>query len=177
MVGGFELLMYRVGLDEPARQELRRRAHEAGVMPRTRDRLEMVRLCDAGWSIPKIAQHLGMSERCVRRWIKTFLEGGFDALPDRPHVGQKSALTPEILTAIRAEVSKGERTWSAPQIADWIAQHFSLRLSPPWISRRLRREKISYKRTSRTLGHKQDKEQVATKRADLQTLEKGGTLA
>ena len=167
--------MYRVRLDEPARQELRRRAHEAGVMPRTRDRLEMVRLSDAGWSIPKIARHFAMSERCVRRWIKTFLSEGFDALPDKPHVGQRSALTPEILAAIRAEVGKAERTWSAPQVADWIEPHFSLRLSPPWISRRLRREKISYKRTSRHLGHKQDKEQVATKSADLQTLEKGGT--
>ena len=169
--------MYRVRLDEPARRELRRRAHESGVMPRTRDRLEMVRLSDAGWSIPKIAQHFSMSERCVRRWIKTFLAEGFDALPDRPHVGQKSALTPEILAAIGTEVSKGERTWTAPQIADWIEQHFALRLSPPWISRRLRREKIAYKRTSRTLGHKQDKEQVASKRADLETREKGGSAA
>ena len=164
--------MYRVRLGEQARQELRRRAHEAGVMPRTRDRLEMVRLSDAGWSIPRIAQHFGMSERCVRRWIKTFLAEGFDALPDKTHVGQKSALTPEMLAAIGAQVSKGERTWTAPQIADWLEQHFALRLSPPWISRLLRREKISYKRTSRTLQHKQDPQQVARKSADLETLGK-----
>lgn len=169
--------MYRVRLDEPARRELRRRAHETGVMPRTRDRLEMVRLSDAGWSIPRIARHFGMSQRCVRRWIKTFLCDGFDALPDKTHVGQKSALTPEMRSAIAAEVSKGERTWTAAQIADWLEQHFALRLSPPWISRLLRRERISYKRTSRSLGHKQDKKQVANKSADLETLEKGGTRA
>jgi transposase len=165
--------MYRIRLDDAARRELRRRAHEAGVMPRTRDRLEMVRLSDVGWSIPRIAQHFGMSERCVRRWIKTFLSEGFDALPDKPHVGQKSALSPQMLAAIRTQVSKGERTWTAPQIADWLEQHFALRLSAPWISRRLRRERIAYKRTSRTLGHKQNKEQLAHKSADLETLEKG----
>ena len=171
------LSMYRITLTDQQRQDLRQRTRQAGIAPSTRDRLEMVRLSDAGWSIPRIAQHFGMSERCVRRWIKTFLSEGFDALPDQPHVGQKSALTAQILAAIRTEVSKGERTWSAPQIADWIEQHFALRLSPPWISRRLRRGKISYKRSSRTLGHKQDKEQVATKRADLETLEKGGAWA
>jgi len=40
--------MIQVRLDEAARQELDRRAHESGVMPRTRDRLERVRLSDAG---------------------------------------------------------------------------------------------------------------------------------
>ena len=52
-------IMYRVRLDEAARQQLQRRAHTPGVMPRTRDRLEMVRLSDAGWSVPKIACHFG----------------------------------------------------------------------------------------------------------------------
>jgi transposase len=165
--------MYRVRLDQEARREVRRRAHAAGVMPRTRDRLERVRLSDAGWSVPHIARHLGLSQRCVRHWIKTFLVGGFDALPDKAHVGQKSSLTPEMLAAVRAQVQKGERTWSAAQIADWVEEHFGLRLSAPWLRRLLRREKLSYKRTSRSLKHKQDPEAVAAKKADLETLEKG----
>lgn len=165
-------IVYRVRLQEEGRRELRRRAHAAGVMPRTRDRLEMVRLSDAGWSVPKIARHLGLSERCVRRWIKTFLVSGFDALPDKAHVGQKSALTPEMLATLRAEVSKGERTWTAEQIAGWVAEHCQVRLSPPWLSRLLRRAKLSYRRTSRSLKHKQDPAEVALKRADLRTLGK-----
>lgn len=165
--------MYRVRLDEETRRELRRRAHAAGVMPRTRDRLEMVRLSDAGWSVPQIARHFGLSERCVRHWLKTFLADGFDALPDRPHVGQTSSLTPEMLAAVRAEVGKGERTWSAAQIADWVGERFGLHLSAPWLGRLLRRAKLSYKRTSRSLRHKQHPQGVAAKTADLRTLEKG----
>lgn len=168
--------MYRIQLNEEARRELRQRAHAAGVMPRTRDRLEMVRLSDAGWSVPQIAHHFGLSERCVRHWIKTFLAGDFDALPDKTHVGQKSALTPQMLLDISAEVGKGERTWTAGQIADWVNKQFGLPLSPPWLGRLLRRAKLSYKRTSRSLKHKQDPQQVATKTADLKTLEKGATL-
>ncbi len=67
-------MMYRVQLTDEQREELKRRTHESGVKPRTRDRLEMVRLSNAGWSIPRIAPHLCVSESCVRRWIQRFLE-------------------------------------------------------------------------------------------------------
>lgn len=66
-----------------------------------RERLEMVRLSDAGWSVPKIARHLRFHEQRVRAWIKAYLGGGFDALDDRPHVGQSSAITPDILAQVR----------------------------------------------------------------------------
>jgi transposase len=165
--------MYRIRLDAAARQELHRRTHEPGVMPRTRDRLEMVRLSDAGWSIPKIAQHLQVSEKRVRFWVKAYLSGGLDALPDKPHVGQTSALSSAILEAVRAEVRKGERTWSASQLSEWIVQHHGVHLSGPWLGRLLRRAKLSYKRTSRTLSHKRDPEELAQKSLALQALEKG----
>jgi len=37
------------------RQDLHQRTRQAGLAPSTRDRLEMVRLADAGWSVPKMA--------------------------------------------------------------------------------------------------------------------------
>ena len=167
--------MYRVHLDDAARLQLHRRAHEPGVMPRTRDRLEMIRLADAGWSVPRIAKHFGLSEKCVRSWVRAYLAGGFDALPDRPHVGQKSALTPALVEAVRAEVGRGERTWSAPQIADWLAERHAVRLSANRLGRLLRRNGLSYTRTGRCLRHKQDPAQVAQEAADLQALQKGAT--
>src|SRR5438045_1148346 len=100
--------MYRVHFDEEARQELNRRAHQPGIAPNTRDRLEMLRLSDAGWSIPQIARHLCSHEQTVRRWIKTFLLEGFDALVDAPRPGKPSAITDEILTVVRAWITKGD---------------------------------------------------------------------
>lgn len=44
-------------------------------MPRTRDRLEMVRLADAGWSIPRSSVHLRQSEKRVRYWVKRLFGG------------------------------------------------------------------------------------------------------
>ena len=166
--------MYRVRLTDAQHPELNRRAHEPGVMPRTRDRLEMVRLSAAGWSIPRIALHLGICEKRVRHWIKAFLQGGFDALPDQPHPGQKSALTPELEEAIRQELRRTAQTWTAQQIADWLATQHGLRLNAEYLAQRLKRAKIAYKRTARSLKHKQNAEAVDAKQAEMAGHEKRG---
>src|SRR2546421_8626134 len=114
--------MYRIALSDEQRQELRERTRQAGIAPSTRDRLEMVRLADAGWSVPRIARHLGQHEQTVRAWIKAFLARGFDALGNKPRGGKTSALTPAILAHVRAEIAKGERTWTAAQLTAWIAE-------------------------------------------------------
>ncbi len=169
--------MYRITLTNDQRQELRQRTRQAGLAPSTRDRLEMVRLSDAGWSVPKIARHLGQHEQTVRLWIKAFLHGGFDALPNKPRGGKTSALTPAIVAAVRAEIAKGTRTWTAAQLADWVAEQHGVRLSPDRLRVHLKRAKLSWQRTSRTLKHKQDPEEVAERSATLEALAKKGLKA
>jgi transposase len=169
--------MYRVQFDEESRQQLNRRAHHPGIAPSTRDRLEMLRLSDAGWSIPQIARHLGAHEQTVRRWIKSFLLEGFDALVTPPRSGMPSAITQEILTSVRSWIEKGDRIWSARQIAEEVGRVYGIGYSAKHWRHLLRREKIAYKRTSRNLKHKQNPEQVATKQSELEALQKRGTTA
>lgn len=169
--------MYRIQFDDEARQELNRRAHQPGIAPNTRDRLEMLRLCDAGWSIPKIAVHLSYHEQTVRHWIKVFLLQGFDALVDAPRPGKPSAITPEIRAAVRQWIEKADRIWSAGQIAEEVVRVYGIRRSAKHWRHLLRREKLAYKRTSRNLKHKQNPEQVATKQAELEALQKRGIKA
>jgi transposase len=166
--------MYRVHLTDAQRQELEQRAHDPQIKPRTRDRLEMLRLSDAGWSVPRIAVHFRRHEQTVRFWIKAFLADGFDALPDQPHPGQQSALTPAMEEAIRAELRRETQTWNAPQLAAWVAQQFGVSLSPAQLGRRLKRAGIVYKRTSRSLKHKQDPAAVAAKEQEMVAQEKRG---
>lgn len=166
--------MYKVRLTPEEQWELCRRTREAGVMPRTRDRLEMVRLSAAGWSVPKIAVHLRIHEHRVRYWIKRYLDGGFDALPDQRHPGRKSALTAEVMASIKLEIAQGDRTWTARQLAEWTEAEHGIRRSPEQLSRLLRRERIVFKRTGRGIKHKQKPEEVAAKKAELEELEKGG---
>ena len=169
--------MYRIALTDEQRQELRTRTRHVGLAPSTRDRLEMVRLSDVGWSVPTIARHLGQHEQTVRAWIKAFLDGGFDALPNKPRGGKQSALTVSILDAVRAELAKGGRTWTASQLADWVAEHHGVRLSTDRLRVHVRRAQISWQRTSRTLKHKQDPVEVAERQAALAELAKKGMPA
>src|SRR3712207_9371663 len=98
------------------------------------------------WSVPKIARHLGAHEQTVRAWIKAFIGSGFDALTNKPRGGDTSELTPAMLDAVRAEVGKGTRTWTAAQIADWVAEQHGVRLSPGRMRVHLKRAKRSEER-------------------------------
>lgn len=169
--------MYRVQLSEEQQQELSSRSRRKGLVARTRDRLEMIRLSGAGVSIPRIATHLRVSEKRVRHWIKAFLSGGFEALPDGARTGRPAHLTPLILQAVREEIGKGDRTWTAGQLATWISEQQGVQVSADYLGRRLRQEGLAYKRTSRSLKHKQKPEEVEAKREELEDLEKRGTRA
>jgi transposase len=136
----------------------------------------MVRLADAGWSVPRIARHLGQHEQTVRTWIKAFGAGEFEALPNKPRGGSASALTAPMLERVRAEVARGTRTWTAAQLAEWVAEHEGVRLSADRLRIHLRRAQISWQRTSRTLRHKQDPTEVAEREAVLTDLAKKGML-
>jgi len=172
MLGG----MYRITLSDDQRADLRERTRQAGIALSTRDRLEMVRLSDVGWSVPRIARHLGQHEQTVRTWIKAFLAGGFDALPNKPRGGKESALSAPMLEGVRAEVATGTRTWTAAQLAAWVAERHGVRLSADRLRIHLRRARISWQRTSRTLRHKQDPAEVAEREAVLTDLAKKGML-
>lgn len=167
--------MYRVSLTDEQRAELNRRSRPPGLSRRTRDRLEMVRLADAGFSVPWIANHFHLQQATVRYWIKRFLHhGGFAALADQPHRGQVSQLTPALLAALRQELAASERTWTTRQLAAWLAAQYDVQLSADHLGFLLRRAGLSYKRTERSLRHKQDPVQVAAKQEALHELEKGG---
>lgn len=141
-----------------------------------RDRLEMVRLSDAGMSVPWIATHLKLHPQTVRKFVKAFLDGrdgGFDALRDKPRPGKVSELTTSMRDALFAEVSQGDRTWTAAQMAAWLHEQYSLTLSKERIALHMRRRGLVYKRTSRTLKHKQDADAVAASRTTLDLLKRG----
>src|ERR1700684_1812848 len=165
--------MYRVNLTDEQRLELHRRTHERSAPPSLRDRLEMVRLSDAGWGIPKSARHLCQHEQTVRRWIKAFAFGGFDALADKPRGGKTSALTPAIVNALVRHVRDSPQTWSARQLCAWVAQEHQVHLSVGRMRLHLRRAELAYKPTSRSLKHKQKAEEVTLKQISLECLKKG----
>ena len=164
---------FRIRLTPEHREELHRRARAREVAPRLRDRLEMVRLSDLDWSVPRIAAYLGAHEQTVRRVIKAFLAGGFAALPDRPRPGRPPTLTMAHLEAVEALLDaaapRGE-TWTAPQLAAWLAATHGVRVDAEYLAARLRARKFRWKRTKRSVQHKADPNLQAQPQADLEVL-------
>ena len=163
--------MIRVTLTDAGRAELRARARGAGS--RTRDRLEMVRLADAGWSVPRIARHLGRHEQTVRRHVAAFLADGFDALPDRPRPGRPPAVAAADLLALEAVLDAGGRTWTARQLVAWLEAERGVAVHPDHLRRLLRRRGFGWKRTVASVAHKRrDEAAYEAKREELEALKK-----
>jgi transposase len=163
--------MIRISLTAAEQEHLRLRARSADA--RTRDRLEMIRLADAGWSIPRIAGYLGFHEQTVRRQVKAFLAGGFDALPDRPRSGRPPQITEADLQAVDALLDAGERTWTLRQLVAWLAAERQVHIHPEHLRRLLRRRRFAWKRTVSSVAHqRRDPAAYAAKVADLERLKK-----
>ena len=170
--------MSRIELTAAQRAELRTRTHEADVAPRTRDRLEMVRLSDAGWTIPRIAEHLGAHEQTVRKYVKAFLAAGFAALPDRPRPGRPPRVTEDHLRAVEALLDAGGRTWTTRQVVDWLDREHGVRVHPDHLSRLLHARRFGWQRTVTSVAHKRrDPDAYDAKVVELDGLKKRPRMA
>lgn len=165
--------MLRVELTPAERDDLRARTRAPGVAPRTRDRLEMIRLADAGWSVPRIARHLGCHEQTARTYVKAFLAAGFDALPDRPRPGRPPVVTAAHLDALEALLDGGGRTWTTPQLVAWLERGYGVRVHPDHLSRLLHARRFGWKRTVASVAHRRrDPDGYDAKVAELEGLKK-----
>jgi len=166
--------MYRVELSDEQRAELNERARARTLAPRLRERLEMVRLSDLGWRVPQIAQALGLHEQTVRKYLKAFLAASFAGLADQPIAGRPPRASAADLAALGQlldEAATHGQTWTARQVAAWLARERGVRLSTSRLRVLLRREQFRWKRTKRSVRHqRKDPDLQARKEADLELL-------
>ncbi len=148
----------RVQLTAEQRAALNERARAREMAPRLRQRLEMVRLSDAGQTIPQIAAMLSLHQQTVRKYLKAFLESGFAALSDKPVPGRPPTVQPADLVALGQllddAAAKGQ-TWTRPQLVRWLSEKRGVVLSPQRLGVLLRRERFRWKRTKRSVRHLQ----------------------
>src|SRR5215218_7670205 len=69
---------------EAVEAALRRR----DLVPRVRERLEMVKGIALGHSLAEVARWSGRTERTVERWLRVFVARGLGALADAPRRGR-----------------------------------------------------------------------------------------
>lgn len=165
--------MLRVVLSPVQQEELRARTRDPAMTPRTRDRLEMIRLADAGWSVPTIARHCDCHDQTVRKYVKAFLTDGFDALPDRPRPGRPPRVTAAHLNALTTLLDAGDRTWTTPQLVAWLAEEHGVRVHPDHLSRLLHQRRFRWKRTVTSVAHqRRDPDGYDAKVIELAALKK-----
>ena len=106
----------------------------------------MIRLAAEGWTAPRIARHLGLDRTTV--YLVLFgaptpnepqaLPGAGPPGPRLPQTpGNPRKFTPEMAAFVEERLAE-DRVWTAPQLAETLAERFGVRLAPKVVSRHLR---------------------------------------
>jgi len=163
--------MLHVTLSDPERAAVQALRRDRTLLPAERDRVEMVLLSDAGWSPPRIATHLGYHAVTARSVLKRFQQAGPASLRrGRPGPPPDMARRAQV-TAALAQLLGQDRTWTAAQLATALGDQ-GITLSTRQTRKYLGRLGARWRRTARTLRHKQDPDRVAQATTDLDALKK-----
>jgi putative transposase len=164
--------MIRLTLNDDQRAGLLAARRDPTFGPPERDRVEMVLLSAAGWSPPAIAQHLGYCAATVRTVLKGFPRTGVAGLRrQRSGPPKDLARRAQVLAALDRRLDQ-PRTWTAAQLAAAL-QEEGIRLSTRQTRKYLRLLGARWRRTARSLRHKQDPARVERAERVLAHLKKG----
>ena len=116
-----------------------------------------------------------MSAKCVRSTIHAYHTGGLDALKERVHPGRSSRLTPEIITALGAEIDRGDRTWSSLTLVEYVNTHFDVSIQRTAMRTQLHKHGLSWQRTRHVAAGTADQEEKTEFKDLLEDVKKGLT--
>lgn len=129
--------------------------------PRTRTRVQMVLLSQAGYEVSAIAAITQQSDETVRRWLHRFEAEGCNGVLELPHLGRPPDITPAIETFIREclahhsphEFGLVRATWTTALLAKVVARRFRIRVTDECIRQHLARLDIVCRRPTWTVKH------------------------
>jgi transposase len=151
--------MLHITLTPDQHTELQALRRDARLSPADRDRVEMLALSAAGWRVPIIAAHLGYHPETVRRLFHRFPETGFAVVRHRPPGPGPDRGRRARIEAALTRLLEQQRTWTAAQLAAALREH-GIHLSARQ-TRRYLRHVAAWRRSQRTLAHKQDPARMA----------------
>src|SRR5690348_9389319 len=129
--------MLRITLTSDQHAELHSLRRDRTLSPVDRDRVEMLALSAAGWSVGAIAEHLGYHPETVRRLFRRFPTEGLAVVRHQPPGPPPAAARREQVEAALEALLGQERTWTAAQLAAALSEQ-GLRLGARQLRRYLR---------------------------------------
>jgi transposase len=164
--------MYRVTLtsDQWAAAQAARR--DPTLTPLERDRIEMILLSARGWRPPAIAQQLAYHAATVRHALKAYLAQGLAGLRHQRPGPPPDTVRREQVTQALDRLLNQPRTWTAAQLAQALRAE-GITLSTRQTRRYLQAMGAKWRRTVRSLRHKQDPAKVERAKGVLAMLGKG----
>lgn len=164
--------MLRISLTPDERTAVQAARRDPTLTPLERDRVEMLVLSAAGWSPPAIAQHLGYHAATVRGVLKAWPTTGLAGLRRQRPGPPRDVTRHERITAALDRLLGQPRTWTAAQLAQAL-QEEGFSLSTRQTRRYLQAMGAKWRRTARSLRHKQDPAKVERAKTQLAMLGKG----
>jgi transposase len=144
------------------------------VLPRTRERLEMVKAAALGHELDAIVRWGGRSVRTVRFWLDRFAVDGVSGLADAPRAGRPARADAAYRAALELAVETPPRelgfafdVWTPARLSAYLADTTGVRIAPGWLRALLGRRDFVSGRPKHTLKRLQDPDEVAACKAEL----------
>ena len=109
------------------------------------DRIKSILLLDEGWTYPQVAHALLLDDDTIRRYYKTYSEGGKEALLNLNYTGKACRLNQEQLKQLKIYV-KEEAPSSAKQVINFAKNHFGACYTASAMVSLLHRLNFTYKK-------------------------------
>ena len=153
-------------------ERLRKVEQAAGLRAKVRLRATVLRLSNQGWDIKRLVQYSGRSRWSILRDFDRWEALGVEGLTDGAPPGNPLQVSEEV-RAFLWEKLKEDRAWNAGQLADEVAQRFTLQVHPQTIRHHLHLMGYVWKRTRYVPAQAPDPEAEHAARAALETLKRG----
>ena len=151
------------------------------LVPRLRERLEMVKAAASSQDVAWSARWTGRSPATVRRWLGAFHRGGLAALTDGPRTGRPPKADAAYLAALEQAVETPPRTlgvpvdvWTSARLSVYLAEQTGTAIVPGWLRVLLHRRRFACGRVKPGMKHLQDPAEVAACEVALQAAGKKG---
>ena len=170
---------WEVQVSDEQRQAVEGLLRRRDLVPRVRERLEMVKAVALGQDLATIEAWSGRSAATIRRWVGRFLSDGATALADAQRSGRPARADAAYLRALEVAVETPPPAlglpfdvWTSGRLSAYLVETTGVRLAPGWLRALLGRRRFACGRPKHTLKHLQDEGEVTACQAELAAAEK-----